>query len=64
MTNPRAKKLVVGIAWWRPQDWNRLREISDDRQNLEDSHREWLENDSDLDSLRSDARFKTLLSKV
>ena len=27
-------------------------------------HREWLENDSDLDSLRSDARFKTLLSKV
>ena len=27
-------------------------------------HREWLENDSDLDSLRGDPRFKALLSKI
>jgi serine/threonine protein kinase/Flp pilus assembly protein TadD len=27
-------------------------------------HREWLENDSDLDSLRGDQRFKSLLSKI
>jgi TolB-like protein/Flp pilus assembly protein TadD len=27
-------------------------------------HREWLQNDSDLDPLRGDARFKALLSKI
>ena len=27
-------------------------------------HREWLENDSDLDSLRADPRFETLLKKI
>ena len=27
-------------------------------------HREWLENDSDLDSLRADQRFQALLSKI
>jgi tetratricopeptide (TPR) repeat protein len=27
-------------------------------------HREWIENDSDLNSLRTDARFKSLLERV
>lgn len=27
-------------------------------------HREWLENDSDLDSLRNDPRFQTVLKKL
>ena len=38
----RPKKIVVGIGWYRPQDWARLREISVDRDNLEATHAEWV----------------------
>ena len=34
----------VGLAWYRPEQWQRLREISVDRAELEDTHREWLRN--------------------
>ena len=33
---------VIGIAWYRPQDWNRLREIAADPDELEESHGAWL----------------------
>jgi len=32
---------VVGVAWYRPEQWARLREISEDVENLEDTHEEW-----------------------
>jgi hypothetical protein len=35
------RKVVVGVAWFRPQDWNRLLELSEDRDGLEDSHGAW-----------------------
>jgi hypothetical protein len=34
---------VVGVAWYRPGDWSRLREISADAHALEESHGKWLE---------------------
>ena len=37
------KKLVMGIAWYRASDWNRLLEMSEDRDNLESSHAAWVE---------------------
>ncbi|HEY7119072.1 MAG TPA: hypothetical protein VH475_20950 [Tepidisphaeraceae bacterium] len=30
------------MAWFRPEDWNRLLEISVDRDRLERSHAEWV----------------------
>lgn len=33
----------VGIAWYSRQDWERLREIVDDPENLEETYEEWLE---------------------
>jgi hypothetical protein len=39
----RSKKLVIGIAWYRASDWNRLLEMSEDRDELESSHAEWVE---------------------
>jgi hypothetical protein len=36
-------KQKTGIAWYRAEQWERLREISVDRNNLEKTHIEWLQ---------------------
>ena len=33
---------VTGVAWYRREDWSRLREIASDRANLDDSCEAWL----------------------
>jgi hypothetical protein len=35
-------KIVVGFAWYRPEQWQRVRDISSDTGALEDSYEEWL----------------------
>jgi hypothetical protein len=35
---------VVGIAWYRPEQWDRLRQISTDADQLESTHSEWEKN--------------------
>jgi hypothetical protein len=34
---------VVGIAWYSPSQWKRLREVAADPEELEQTHREWME---------------------
>ena len=34
--------IVVGFAWYRPEQWQRVRDISSDAYALEDSYEEWL----------------------
>jgi len=36
-------KIVTGIAWYRPEQWQRLREVSEDVENLEDTYEAWLQ---------------------
>lgn len=51
---PKKEKMVMGIAWYRREQWPRLREISTDRNKLEDTYDEWLANVSKaFDLLRS-----------
>jgi hypothetical protein len=38
------ERSVIGVAWYRREQWNRLREISSDRDKLEESYDEWLRN--------------------
>ena len=40
---PRAREFtqVLGIAWYRADQWERLRDISADRDELEPTHEEW-----------------------
>lgn len=33
---------VTGVAWYRREDWSRLREIASDRAKLDDSYEAWL----------------------
>ncbi|HCE68357.1 MAG TPA: hypothetical protein DER40_12850 [Geobacter sp.] len=35
-------KHVLGIAWYRREQWNRLLEVSADRDELEDNYDDWL----------------------
>ncbi|MEP6820350.1 MAG: hypothetical protein ABJA18_12515, partial [bacterium] len=33
---------VVGFAWYRPQQWQRVRDISSDADEMEDTYEAWL----------------------
>src|SRR5438445_2593611 len=36
-------KIITGIAWYRPEQWERLREVSEDAENLDATYEEWLQ---------------------
>lgn len=40
----QGSQTVVGVAWYRPEQWERLLEISADRAELESTHAEWERN--------------------
>lgn len=42
-TDPGFGPMVTGVAWYRREQWVRLREISADTDTLEDTYDEWLE---------------------
>src|SRR6266496_921897 len=41
--NDPQKEMVIGFAWYRPSQWQRLRDISSDAHELEDTYEEWLQ---------------------
>ena len=36
------QEMVVGFAWYRPQQWQRVRDISTDADDLEETYEDWL----------------------
>ena len=40
MSNQR--EVVLGLAWYRPEQWSLLRALAADPDNLEQTHAEWL----------------------
>jgi hypothetical protein len=42
-SNESDDTMVVGFAWYRPDQWQRVREISADEDDLHDSYLEWLQ---------------------
>jgi hypothetical protein len=46
--------IIVGIGWYRPDQWQRVREISADGDDLHDNYLEWLQSAEErLEELRS-----------
>ena len=46
--------MVIGFAWYRPDQWQRIREISADQDDLHDNYLEWLQS--------AEARFQEFRS--
>jgi len=42
-STPSQDKPVVAIVWYRPEQWQRVRDIADDSDEFEDSYVEWLQ---------------------
>jgi hypothetical protein len=40
---PNGSKIVTGVAWYRREQWERLREVSQDAENLDETYDAWLE---------------------
>ena len=38
---PPGDSLRLAVGWYKPEDWDRLRDISEDRDELEDAFDEW-----------------------
>jgi hypothetical protein len=41
--NSSESKIITGVAWYRPEQWERLREVSEDVDNLEETYDAWRE---------------------
>jgi hypothetical protein len=45
MTTPseESDEMVIAVVWYRPEQWQRVRDVSIDSEKLEESYRDWLE---------------------
>jgi hypothetical protein len=39
---PGERNTAVGVAWYPPEGWERIRAVAADPERLEDSYEEWL----------------------
>ena len=51
---------IICIPWWQPEQWDKLKSISEDSDNLEDSYEEWRTN---ANSVISEFKAKSFVVK-
>lgn len=54
-------QIVIGVAWWRPEQWQRLHDISQDSSLLEESYDDWL---ASAENLLREVRSGHVLERV
>jgi hypothetical protein len=59
---PNETQIVTGVAWYRPEQWERLREVSEDVDNLEETYDAWLKTAERLirDGIPADVRVEKI----
>jgi hypothetical protein len=60
--NENESRIVTGVAWYRPEQWQRLREVAEDVDNLEESYEAWLQTAERL--IREDIPSNLTVEKV
>jgi hypothetical protein len=55
-------QIVTGVAWYRPEQWERLREVSEDVDNLEETYDAWRKTAEQLirDGIPTDVRVEKI----
>ena len=53
-------KIITGVAWYRPEQWERLREVAEDVDNLEETYDAWLKTAEQMirDGIPSDVQVE------
>lgn len=47
MRKRKSQKSIIGVGWYKKEQWQLLREVSEDSDNLEDTFHEWVANAND-----------------
>src|SRR5260370_42507903 len=58
--NSNESKIITGVAWYRPEQWERLREVAEDVDNLEETYEAWLKTAEQMirDGIPSDVQVE------
>ncbi len=62
MKSKSIQKPVVGVGWYKEDQWDLLRENSEDRDELEDTYSEWVAHASD--SVKQISKFGYVVEKI
>jgi len=47
MKKRKSKKQIIGVGWYKKEQWKQLRDNSEDSENLEETYYEWVANAND-----------------
>ncbi|WP_035276127.1 hypothetical protein [Desulfogranum japonicum] len=58
MKKKKSKKSILGVGWYKKEQWSLLREKSEDVKDLEDTYYEWLANANDTINKLSNSPYR------
>lgn len=62
MKKSESERLVLGVGWYKKEQWSLLREKSEDGEELEDTYYEWLANAND--TIKNLSKYPYRIEKI